>query len=259
MYLFFFCRYFTEAVFDIFNSAHVYIFHSHFLQNSGQGLSTVASRGNTGALAIGFRNSPPSLSEVSISIMHTTFLNNTAYTSSFVLAIENLVYTGRGGGIGIFMSHSFNNVSVVISDCVFRENTAALFGGGLFYLIARESYHHELFIRNSTFDSNVGYSGASGVMLANPVIEQVETDSPAVFRITGSQFWNHTGVSGGAIALFPSYLAGKGSQMIVSDCNFENNKENSSNPYAYGAAIAISEINTFSDRSSLSKHQIIDW
>ena len=157
------------------------------------------------------------------------------------------------------MSHSFTNVSAIISDCVFQGNTAAQFGGGLFYLIARESYHHQLIIRDTIFDSNFGAHGASGVMLANPTIESVETDNPALFMISGCVFRNHTAASGGAIALFPSYLVGRGSQMIVRHSEFVNNRENESDPYAYGSAIAISEINIFSDRSSLPKHQITDW
>ena len=248
-------------MFDIFNCQHTSISNSLVQHNSGQGLSNVTSRGNTGGISFGFRQSPPSLTDISILISHTTFANNTAFSSTFVLALHRLTYPGRGGGLGIFLSHSFNSVSVVISDCVFRGNTAALFGGGLFYLVAAESLSHQLLIQNTTFDSNSGLSGASGVMLANPItiLDVMHTGEPALFNITGCRFYNHTSVSGGGIALFPSYLTGAGSRMAVSSSTFANNRENESDPYAYGSAIAISEINIFSDRSSIPKHQISDW
>ena len=248
-------------MFDIFNCQDTNIVDSVFEHNSGHGLSGVTSRGNTGGVAIGFRNAPPSMREVSVIISNTTFLNNTAFSTSFLLALDRLVYPGRGGALGMFMSHAFDNVTVVISHCSFVENTAALFGGGIFYLVTHESYRHKLLIDNTTFDSNSGLFGASGVMLANPLsLEELPGErEPVLFKIRGCRFVNHTANSGGSISLFPSYLTGRGSQMILSDSVFVNNRENESDPFAHGSAIAISEINIFSDRSSIPVHQITNW
>ena len=254
-------RYFIEAVFDIFNCQDINIIDSIFEHNSGNGLSEITSRGNTGGVAIGYRNSPPYMREVSVVISHTMFVNNTAFSTSFLLALDRLVYPGRGGALGMFMSHAFDNVSVSIVDCTFLENIAVLFGGGIFYLVTHESYRHQLLIENTTFDSNSGLFGASGVMLANVLSlgESPEGREPVQFKIQECRFLNHISNSGGSISLFPSYLTGRGSQMILSDSVFVNNRENESDPFAHGSAIAISEMNIFSDRSSIPIHQITNW
>ena len=253
---------FTEAVFDIFNCPHVRITDSHFQHNLGTSISNASSRGNTGGLAIGFKDPPTThnFSAVTIEILNTTFVNNSANTSSLGVAINSTVYPGRGGALGIFISHSFDNVTVVIADCLFVRNFAGAYGGAVFYLIAQDSVEDNVYFRNTVFDSNMGNLGASGMMLVY-IARDTErpAEMPALFNITDCVFKNHTSRSGGALAVFPSYFGGGGSRVVITNSTFTQNHENESDPFSYGSAIAISEINLFSDRSALPKHEIIDW
>ena len=209
-------------------------------------------------MAIGFLNS--TFKVVSVDISNSTFFNNTVFSPSHNISLDVALFPGRGGAIGIFLSSSFDNVSVVITECVFRENVASLFGGAIFHIMTMESLHYNFLVQGSRFYSNLAYSGASGMGLVNSIRESnLDTDRPVLFRITGCYFSNHTTTSGGSLAIFPSYLAGAGSQMIVSNSTFVNNKENELTPFTYGSAIAISDIRFFVDRSSTLKHQISNW
>ena len=251
-------RYFTEAVFDIFNSPLVLISDSIFQHNFGTGISTQSSRGNTGAVALGFKDTPDDIRNISVEIKNSTFFNNSAYTQSLDVAIDSTVYPGRGGAVGVFLSHSFENVSVIVANCMFRENFASAYGGALLYLITNDNVLDNVYFRDTMFDSNIGGLGASGMLLTY-IARNIESEIPTTFTITDCVFMNHVSQEGGALTLFPSYFGGGGSRMVVTRSLFVGNRENLSTPFSYGSAIAISEVNIFADRTSLPRHEIRDW
>ena len=251
-------RYFTEAVFDIFNCPQVLISDSVFQHNYGTGISTESSRGNTGAVALGFRNTPNYIRNISVEILDTTFFNNSAYVQSLDLVLDSTLYPGRGGAIGIFLSHGFENVSAIVANCVFRENFASTFGGAVYYLITKDNILDNVHFRDLLFDSNMGGLGASGMLLGYAA-RDIVSEIPTTFTVTDCVFMNHMSQGGGALTLFPSYFGGGGSRTIVTRSSFVGNRENLSNPFSYGSAIAISEINIFFDRTSLPRHEIRDW
>ena len=264
LYIMFLCfrfssfRFFTEAVFDIFNCPQILISHSVFQHNYGTGMSTESSRGNTGAVALGFKDTPDDIRNVFIEILNTTFVNNSAYTQSLDVAIDSTVYPGRGGALGIFLSHSFDNVSAVISNCVFRENFASAYGGAVLYLITRDNVLDNVYFYDTMFDSNIAGLGISGLLLAY-IARNIASEIPTTFIVADCVFTNHLSQAGGALTLFPSYFGGGGSHMIVTNSTFVGNRENLSNPFSFGSALAISEVNIFRDRTSLPRHEIRDW
>ena len=52
----------------------------------------------------------------------------------------NQILTGRGGGVAIIVNSNVG-VEVNMTDCVFRENSAAEFGGGVYALLQGPSTH----------------------------------------------------------------------------------------------------------------------
>lgn len=245
---------------DIFNCRHTVINESLFQHNSGSGLSTESSRGNTGAVAFGFREPLDNFTgnDAVFEVLNTSFINNSAFTTSLDAAFRSNVYPGRGGGLGIFLSHNFEYISVIIADCLFHGNFADATGGAVFFVITEDNVQDNVYFRDTVFDSNFGNMGASGVQLSY-IARSTQSNMPVTFNIANCVFSNHTGHAGGALSVFPSFFGGGGSNVIVVNSTFVGNHENTDNPFSYGSAIGISEINVFDDRSTLPKHEIIDW
>ena len=193
-----------------------------------------------------------------LEISHTEFINNSAFASSSLSpSLDTGLFPGRGGALGIFLTYNFDNFSIVISDCYFIANSAQVFGGAINCIVNGDNVDDHVYIRDTIFDSNVS-KGGSGVQISY-VANSPRSFTPVLYHITNCVFRNHTANAGGALSLFPSYYGGGGSKVIVFNSTFVGNRENTSDPFAYGSAIAISEINLFDDRSTLPKHEIINW
>ncbi len=163
-------RHFSEAVFDIFNCESVNLEQSHFGSNSGTGILFETFRGNTGALSIGYVKYPHFLSQPRVSISNCEFFNNSALASSEFLtterAVSNRVFTGRGGGLGIFIDESNQSVIVDITDCTVHGNFARLYGGGIFILLNGYGTQHILTFSRVDVVSNTAGFGGAGVQLS---------------------------------------------------------------------------------------------
>lgn len=70
------------------------------------------------------------------------------------LALNNYSYYGRGGGAGIFINENVTTVTMEIEDCLFLENYAESFGGGLYLITNGHETHHKFVIRRCHFTNN---------------------------------------------------------------------------------------------------------
>jgi len=262
-------RYFQEAVLDLVNCINVAIANSTFKDNLGTGISFEPSRGNTGAVAFGFRDPPLEYRDMNVTfeVRHTVFINNSALATAMIpadttgreaasRAVSEGRYPGRGGALGLFLSETLDNVSITVTHCEFRKNFARAYGGALFFIVTEVNSLNILHVHYTLFHSNSGGLGAPGVQLSYLAGRAV---SPISVTLTNCVFMNHTARSGGALSVFPSFFGGGGGIFRVIDCAFIENHENTSDPFAYGAAIGVSEINIFQDRSSVPVHDIINW
>ena len=186
---------FSESVFDIFNSNNITIVNSSFIDNYGTGSVLIPFRGNTGAVAIGYDNDKPScIVNPTILMEYCLFINNSAIVTTKSLRtstdiLSNGVFPSRGGGFGLFMRESIQNISAKIVNCHFANNYAFSFGGGVYVVFI--SFPMTAIIRSCHYVGNKGETG-------------------------------------GAMYIFPEYsLGGDGNIAFIDNCTFEDNEASS--------------------------------
>lgn len=201
-------RNFSEAVFDIFNCASIFISNSVFANNRGTGISRISFRANTGAVSIGFNNIDTDLPRPLITVSGCKFVNNraTAPELSFRTtssAFFSRVFTGRGGGLGIFINESIHNITGMISDNAFVGNYARSFGGGLFMVVFGDNTQNFLLVERNVFEDNLAMLGGGGLLMTffSNGIEGV----PHQTNISDCSFSRNSGESGGAILMYLAY------------------------------------------------------
>ena len=200
-------RDFTEAVFDIFNSAVISIADSTFVDNSGTGISRFSFRANTGAVAVGYNNIPRIYREISLEVLRCNFTNNRATAvqrfRSTNTAFFSQIFSGRGGGIGVFHKESFYDVSARICDSHFERNYARSFGGGVYFVVfGSGTQNTKVFERNAFVDNSADLGGGAvlDTFFSNGVIER-----PHSTFITDSVFSGNAGQTGGALLVYQAY------------------------------------------------------
>ena len=173
-----------------------------FFNNSGTGISRNSFRANTGAVAIGFNDielDQPQAPHVYIS--NCNFTRNRATADSFFrstdTAFASRIFTGRGGGLGIFVNDSRYNIEVMIYDSVFINNFARSYGGGLFMIIFGKNTQNIFQVRRSVFEDNMGELGAGGILMTfNSVGVR---GAPHTTIVSDCSFSRNSGVSGGGM------------------------------------------------------------
>ena len=170
--------------------------------NTGNGRLIEPLRGNTGGIGIGYNMLPADYFNPTLILSNSIFIGNQA--SGFLTseeAVTDQVYLGRGGGVGLFMNESVHNLQINISDCLFENNTARLFGGGLFMLTnSYTTLQHVVWIQRCGFIGNIGIRGGAGVQLT--YLESGNGVMPHTFVFSDCLFERNQGSSGGGIYIF---------------------------------------------------------
>lgn len=196
------CRYFTEAVLDIYNCQNVTIADVAVQNNSGTGRLIESFRGNSGGIAIGYNTLPDDYFNPTVHISNSVFQNNRANgfrTPNRAVAAN--VYLGRGGGLGVFLNESLHNLTLTISDCVFENNSVRLFGGGLFIVTQSHPDNQlNMLVEQSIFRGNNASYGGAGVQLS--YLNSGSNRNPHTVSFRQCAFVNNRGSAGGGIYIF---------------------------------------------------------
>lgn len=154
---------FTASAVDIFNSQTVQIEHSSFHNNSAP-LQKGQYHSNSGGLGIAYHTEDtfyftPSLPP-SVNVTNCEFTSNNAsfprngFQQQINQGLNNQIYFGRGGGMGVYLSEDHFNIRVNIESCRFYSNYAESFGGALYLYIDGYNTTHMFTVSGSNFTSN---------------------------------------------------------------------------------------------------------
>ena len=89
----------------------------------------------------------------------------------------------------MFSNESRYSLNVTISDCVFEQNYARSFGGGIYLLPGGVTTRHKMLVQRSRFDSNSAGIGAGGVQVT--YINNGLPSDPLLVTIVDCQITNN--------------------------------------------------------------------
>ena len=173
-------RNFTASAVDLFNCQNIYVQNSLF-HNCSASTGKAQFRGNSGGLSIGYHsttNNPTN--QPFIHIQNSQFTYNKANIPSFENsadrispALNNHYYFGRGGGMGIFIDEAFANITAEIEDCLFMENYAQSFGGGIYLYVDGNETQHNFTIRGCNFTKNMAGTNFGGGLQVSMLVHNI--------------------------------------------------------------------------------------
>lgn len=130
---------------DLYNCDFVEVRNSTFEHNGPTSIIKQDQyRGHAGGLSIGYDNIAVSPGPVAL-VLGCVFRNNTSDpTSDLIQTTADLVqfgrFTGRGGGCA-FPINPLYSLNATIEDCLFQQNFAHSFGGGLYVAFNGREHH----------------------------------------------------------------------------------------------------------------------
>ena len=134
-------------------------------------------------------------------VSHCLFRNNTSNPSSPIIqtttdVVQSSRFTGRGGGCS-FLINSLIPLNATIEDCIFEENFAFSFGGGLYITFFNSQQNIHFTIRRVKFIKN--YAQTAGALLCGIGTGGFpETENKVI--VYGSIFIENEAIIGGGIA-----------------------------------------------------------
>ena len=160
-------------------------------------------RGHAGGLSVGYHREGILSSRPRLRVERCTFRNNTSdplasIQQSTTQLLQQFIYTGRGGGCAIIINPSLP-LNGTLEDCVFEENVARSFGGGL-YVVFNGQLNHVLVLNRVRLVRNVCPSTAGGLEVGyGPGSASSSTSSLFAYN---SEFVENRAVFGGGVYLF---------------------------------------------------------
>lgn len=121
-------------------------------------------RGHSGGLSVSLYNYTSSYPTHEIEIRDTIFVNNSAMPNQEVQrttsqVFNTFLFTGRGGGLGFFLSDTSSIIMALVYNCTFERNFALTWGGGI-YVVLDYISNHTVTIKDSSFLLNHCDNGA---------------------------------------------------------------------------------------------------
>ena len=246
---------FTTGALDIFNCFQVQIEDSTFTNNSATAqIRDEPLRGNAGAIAISINQSPFNVPNSSIAIRNCTFTGNIAKPSgveniistSQFLELSEQFLTGRGGGVRVYLGESLR-VTANVVDCLFENNYALSFGGGL-YITMLQNANHAVTVKGSTFLNNEAGGGGGLLMGYN-----VSSDAIPSVSITDCTFIGNRATFGGGAYMYPLNNFRFEASTTFRRCTFEQNSAES-----FGNALGLLSPDAFVSQNEFVGPYIID-
>ena len=148
----------------------------------------------------------------------TSSIASSAFTTFLV---ENRVFAGTGGGLAIYLSEE-NAVTGNIRGCLFKDNYATYYGGGLLVVESKQSApSHTVTIVNNSFTSNRADVGGGGAVFA--YIGSTISGRLLTVYITGCLFEGNTASAGAGIYDISSLGSSKVTQVLLDNTTFLRN------------------------------------
>ena len=153
-------------------------------------------RGHSGGLSVGFHLLPTAPVVI---VSHCLFRNNTSNPNSHIIlttadAVQFSRFTGRGGGCS-FPIKLLISLNAIIEDCIFEENFAISFAGGL-YIGFFNSQQHNFTVSRVRFIKN--YAPNAGALLCG-IITGGFPESENKVHFYNSTFIENEALFGGGI------------------------------------------------------------
>ena len=202
---------------NMYNCKDVTVSSSTFENNHAQSVFTdLPNRVSAGGLSITiYGNLTHSVRQGAFShtVHNCTFSNNSA-NSSVATAESGTILAGghindRGGGMAIFVLNPLV-VMISISKCIFIDNFAPLFGGGLYLVFPELATDGHFIAADSYFEENEAEYGG-GITLGAAFLQTGVTENEALIleemvTFTRNIFVKNRAAVGGAMRLRPGKL-----------------------------------------------------
>ena len=138
-------------------------------------------RGNSGGVAFGY-NMAGSIEKPILRVVRSEFRNNSAITeSTFHTSSQTAserIFSGRGGSMAVYINVSHHNINVTISNCVYENNFARSYGGGIYLGLSEKNdagySQNDVLIKETNFTSNTAGLGGGGFVLFYPEAQIVD-------------------------------------------------------------------------------------
>ena len=152
-------------------------------------------------------------------------------------------YPGHGGALGVFINEPIKDtaVEIIIDGCDFTNNTADVYGGGIYLTSNGLSSGHTLRLTNSVFDCN--YAATNGAAFSQGSTKSGNFSvytifKPSDYQVTNCNFTHNSADFGGAVGFLTALSRKRTADTVaVSNCIFDGNFASN-----IGAAILFSSV-----------------
>ena len=164
-------------------------------------------------------------------------------------------FTGRGGGMGVYIN-TINNSSVTVNvrNCSFKNNYAEFFGGGLYVYLSggNLSRNHSISVEDTHFVNNSAVATGGAIHMAL-LIQNLDFPGSQI-SYTNCTFISNMADYGGAMSAIQAYMFGRGNVVDVKNCNFVENSAS-----RRGSAISFASLLYPENVEDPYSYSITDW
>ena len=102
--------------------------------------------------------------------------------------------------MAVFCNESRHNIRVTINSCVFDNNYARLFGGGVYLLLGGFGTHHRILMERTHVVSNVGQIGGGGIHAV--FFNSGPEEDPLLMTFVDCEIYNNSAQAGAGIYVY---------------------------------------------------------
>ena len=167
-------------------------------------------------------------------------------------------FPGRGGGLGLFIIESVNQVKATIDNCVFINNSAGAYGGGYYFTSNGLSGGHNITITNSLFANNTAIVNGAGINQGSTKTGLITDDTyfdPIHFVIANCNFTGNKAKFAASISFVLALARRQTTDTVsINNCFFDGNTATT-----IGSAILISSYGYVQLAEIDNPYSITDW
>ena len=140
-------------------------------------------------------------------ITRCNFTNNRATAKSLFRppnnAVFNGIFSGRGGGIAIYINENNYDITGSIMDNFFLTNSVRLYGGAIFLVVFGKQTQNIVLVKRNAFVNNVAELGGGAII--STFFSNGIHDSPHTVIIEDCAFTGNRAETGGATLIYLAY------------------------------------------------------